>query len=785
MRAKTDLRFQSLFLRERAAALPTEAIRGRNLRNGGRFVSVTRIIRELRLFRSSLRPRPLLAIVALAPMLVLAGCAGLVSAGGSKSASPEASIQVTPGTFNFGNMAVGKKVSQTATVTNTGNATASLSAVTVNSAQFSVTGLTLPFSLPAGQSSTFQVWFDPTATGNFTGTMTLQTGSGVSSGQVTLSGAATPLPQQISLSTTSLNLGTATVGSTDSGALTISNTGGANLLISLISVNGTPFGVSGLTTPNTIVPGANATLKVSFSPTAAGTDSGSITITSNDPLTPTTIITLAGTATSVPVAPTITTQPANQTVAAGQPATFTVVAAGTAPLGYQWQKNGANIAGATGASYTTPATATTDSGSTFRVVVSNAVGSVTSNAATLTVTTAAVAPTITTQPVNQTVTAGQTATFAVVAAGTAPLSYQWQKNGANIAGATGASYTTPATATTDNGSTLRVAVSNTAGSVTSNAATLTVNAAVVAPTITTQPVNQTVTAGQTATFTVVAGGTAPLNYQWQKNGANIAGATGASYTTPATATTDSGSTFDVVVSNTAGSVTSNAATLTVNAGAVAPTITTQPVNQTVTAGQTATFAVVAGGTAPLSYQWQKNGANIAGATGASYTTPATATTDNGSTLRVAVSNTAGSVTSNAATLTVNAAVVAPTITTQPVNQTVTAGQTATFTVVAGGTAQLNYQWQKNGANIAGATGASYTTPATATTDSGSTFDVVVSNTAGSVTSNAATLTVTTAAVAPTITTQPVNQTVTAGQTATVTVVAAGTAPLSYQWQKNG
>ena len=164
-----------------------------------------------------------------------------------------------------------------------------------------------------------------------------------------------------------------------------------------------------------------------------------------------------------------------------------------------------------------------------------------------------------------------------------------------------------------------------------------------------------------------------------------------------------------------------AATLTVNAAAVAPTITTQPVNQTVTAGATATFTVVAGGTAPLGYQWQKNGVNIAGATGTSYTTPATATTDSGSTFRVVVSNTAGTVTSSAATLTVNAAVVAPTITTQPVNQTVTAGATATFTVVAGGTAPLGYQWQKNGVNIAGATGTSYTTPATATTDSGSTF----------------------------------------------------------------
>ena len=97
------------------------------------------------------------------------------------------------------------------------------------------------------------------------------------------------------------------------------------------------------------------------------------------------------------------------------------------------------------------------------------------------------------------------------------------------------------------------------------------SASTAAPAITTQPVSQTVTAGQTATFSVVASGTAPLSYQWQKNGANIAGATGTSYTTPATATTDSGSTFDVVVSNTAGSATSNAATLTVNA-APAPAI---------------------------------------------------------------------------------------------------------------------------------------------------------------------------------------------------------------------
>jgi hypothetical protein len=157
---------------------------------------------------------------------------------------------------------------------------------------------------------------------------------------------------------------------------------------------------------------------------------------------------------------------------------------------------------------------------------------------------------------------------------------------------------------------------------------------------------------------VVAGGTAPLGYQWQKSGVNIAGATSASYTTPVTTTADSGATFRVVVTNTAGTVTSAAATLTVSAAAVAPTITTPPANQTVTSGQTATFAVVAGGTAPLGYQWQKSGVNIAGATSASYTTPVTTTADSGATFRVVVTNTAGTVTSAAATLTVNPAPVA-------------------------------------------------------------------------------------------------------------------------------
>ena len=448
------------------------------------------------------------------------------------------------------------------------------------------------------------------------------------------------------------------------------------------------------------------------------------------------------------VPPSITSQPLSETVAKGQTATFSVTAKSTTPLRYRWKKNGETIDGATSASYTTPPVEASDNGAKFYVVVRNSAGRVVSSTATLTVNSAAVAPSITTQPANQTVTVGQTATFKVVAAGTAPLSYQWQKNSTAISGATSASYNTPAMASADNGAQFRVVVSNVAGNVTSNAATLTVNAAAVAPSITTQPANQTVTVGQTATFKVVAAGTAPLSYQWQKNSTAISGATSASYNTPAMASADNGAQFRVVVSNVAGNVTSNAATLTVNAAAVAPSITTQPANQTVTVGQTATFKVVAAGTAPLSYQWQKNSTAISGATSASYTTPATTSSDNGAKFVVVVSDSAGSVTSNAATLTVNAAAVAPSITTQPANQTVTVGQTATFKVVAAGAAPLSYQWQKNSTAISGATSASYTTPATTSADNGAKFVVAVSNVAGNVTSNAATLTVNAAGTMP-------------------------------------
>lgn len=272
--------------------------------------------------------------------------------------------------------------------------------------------------------------------------------------------------------------------------------------------------------------------------------------------------------------PSITVQPVNTTVNAGQKAGFSVRATGTGPLTYQWFEGSQPIAGATSPRYQTPATTTADNGETFFVIVTNPGGNTTSNTVTLTVNTATTAPTITQQPMNVTVTAGQTATFSVTATGTLPLNYQWYQGTTPISGATSSSYIISNTTTAQSGETFRVIVSNSGGSAHSNLVTLTVNAGTTAPTITQQPTNVTVTAGQTATFSVTATGTLPLAYQWFQGTTLISGATSSTYSIPNATIGLSGETFVVVVSNSGGNATSNTVTLTVNAGTTSVNVLT-------------------------------------------------------------------------------------------------------------------------------------------------------------------------------------------------------------------
>jgi beta-glucanase (GH16 family) len=194
----------------------------------------------------------------------------------------------------------------------------------------------------------------------------------------------------------------------------------------------------------------------------------------------------------------------------------------------------------------------------------------------------ATAPVITTEPASQqTLNVGQTATFTVVATGTAPLQYQWYK-GTTAVGTDSATFTIPSVQSTDSG-TYTVTVSSGGLSVTSTPAALTVNTAQgAAPVITTQPASQqTLNVGQTATFTVVATGTAPLQYQWYK-GTTAVGTNSATFTIPSVQTTDAGS-YLVTVSSGLLTVTSSPAVLTVNAVVTPPTSVNLALGKTPTA----------------------------------------------------------------------------------------------------------------------------------------------------------------------------------------------------------
>jgi len=342
--------------------------------------------------------------------------------------------------------------------------------------------------------------------------------------------------------------------------------------------------------------------------------------------------------------PSIPTSPVARSITAGSSTTFAVSATGTAPLSYQWKKNGVNIPGATAASYALTNAQLTDNGAQFTCVVSNAFGSATSTAAMLTVT--AVAPSITTQPVNRSVSAGNSTSFSVVAAGTAPFSYQWRRNGVDIPGATSSSYSITTTPS-DNGAIFACTVTNIAGSVSSSNATLTVSYTSIG--ISVQPANRSVLQGQSTSFSITATGTG-ISYQWKKNGVNV-GTNSSTYSYTNAAGADNGAVITCVVSNAFESITSNAVSLTVIYFSTQPVA---PATITPTTTPRPSLSVVVSGAGPYTYQWYVSGSPIPGATASTLPLDDTAnyTPKNGDSLYCVATSTApaGSITSNTVVL---------------------------------------------------------------------------------------------------------------------------------------
>jgi DNA/RNA endonuclease G (NUC1) len=262
-------------------------------------------------------------------------------------------------------------------------------------------------------------------------------------------------------------------------------------------------------------------------------------------------------------APAIVSQPTSQTTVVGGSASFSVTATGDETLTYQWSLGDDEIPGATSSTLTLSNVQAADVGS-YTVVVTNAIGSATSNAAALIVT--GLPPSITTSPAAQSVSAGTTVTFSVAASGSPTLSYQWRKDFAPIPGATSSALSLSNVQSGDQ-ATYDVVVTNSVSFATSGSATLTVNAA--APSITGQPVSKTTSTGSNASFTVAASGSAPLSYQWRKggvalsNGGVISGATTATLLLTGVSAIDAGD-YDVVVTNALGFIPSALASLTVN-----------------------------------------------------------------------------------------------------------------------------------------------------------------------------------------------------------------------------
>ncbi|HUA66080.1 MAG TPA: immunoglobulin domain-containing protein, partial [Alphaproteobacteria bacterium] len=480
--------------------------------------------------------------------------------------------------------------------------------------------------------------------------------------------------------------------------------------------------------------------------------------------------------------PAILAQPADITSSLGSSVAFSVTAAGTAPLSYQWQQDGVDLPGATASTLTLNNIDDSSAGD-YTVVVSNSVGEVLSDIATLTVTHP---PVITSQPASLTVNLGQTATFSVAVNGDTPFTYQWYlngsplSNGGNVSGATTRELVLTGVTTADAGY-FYVAITNDVGQAASSNATLTV---IVPPAITNQPVGLTNNAGTTATFAVGASGTSP-SYQWYQvtatrtnllaDGGNIFGSTSNVLTLTNVLGANDGYYF-AVASNQAGTAASSNAFLVV----VDPIITNEPTSATNNLGSPVTFTVGAYGTSPQ-YQWFTNGTAIADATGSTYAIASVADVNAGN-YTVVVSNIFGVVTSTPASLTV---IDPPVITGQPQNVTANAGGTAVFTVANTGTSP-SYQWYfnnhalNNGGTISGATGPTLTVLDVQDGNVGS-YSVVLSNPAATVTSSNAALTVIDPPVIANL--QPSSQTNNATTTAQFTVNVTGTAPFAYQWQK--
>jgi hypothetical protein len=189
-------------------------------------------------------------------------------------------LAASPLSMTFGNVQMGASQSLSVKLTNTGASSITISQATVTGAGFSMSGLTLPLALAAGQSRSFSISFAPTSGGTATGNVAITSDASNPSLNLPLSGTGVT-PGSLTDSASSLSFGNVQVGSSSTLSETLTNSGGSTVTVSQAKLTGSGFSITGLTLPLTLIPGQSFTFGTDFAPATGGSFSGSIAMTSN------------------------------------------------------------------------------------------------------------------------------------------------------------------------------------------------------------------------------------------------------------------------------------------------------------------------------------------------------------------------------------------------------------------------------------------------------------------------------------------------------------------------
>jgi hypothetical protein len=238
-------------------------------------------------------------------------------------------LTANPGSLNFANVQVGSSQAQSATLTNSGGFSLTVSQATLPGASFTLGGLALPLTLGAGQSATVSVVFAPQSMGSSSGNIAFTSNASTPSVNLPVSGTAVT-PGTLTANPNSLALGSVQVGNNTSLSETLTNTGGSSVTISQANVTGAVFSLSGLTLPLTLTPNQSVTFTATLTPTGAGAMNGSLSVVSNASNSPLSVA-LAGTGTAtgqLVVSPTSLSFGSVTAGAAGSPLTGSLTASG-------------------------------------------------------------------------------------------------------------------------------------------------------------------------------------------------------------------------------------------------------------------------------------------------------------------------------------------------------------------------------------------------------------------------------------------------------------------------